>query len=246
MISLKVQHTNMQRCGEDEILAAIDNNENISLILVKRDSETAKLQNILEYAESSGIKIIFGSENDLWRMSRDNSQGIPNVLALVGRNPDLSLQEVFSNGGLVWLLAGAAYPVNIGFCIRTAEVSGASAVIVDAELNNPERSAAKRASMKAHRFIPVHWTPGLDAIKMAKKSGFRIIAVEDVGTSAPWDVDMTGDIILVVGGEKNGISSEILSESDEIVRIPMSGFVPSFNLQAPLSAVAIEAQRQRS
>lgn len=237
---------NMQRCGEDEILAAIDNNENISLILVKRDSETAKLQNILEYAESSGIKIIFGSENDLWRMSRDNSQGIPNILALVGRNPDLSLQEVFSNGGLVWLLAGAAYPVNIGFCIRTAEVSGASAVIVDAELNNPERSAAKRASMKAHRFIPVHWTPGLDAIKMAKKSGFRIIAVEDVGTSAPWDVDMTGDIILVVGGEKNGISSEILSESDEIVRIPMSGFVPSFNLQAPLSAVAIEAQRQRS
>jgi len=237
---------NMQRCGEDEILAAIDNNENISLILVKRDSENAKLQNILEYAESSGIKIIFGSENDLWRMSRDNSQGIPNVLALVGRNPDLSLEEVFSNGGLVWLLAGAAYPVNIGFCIRTAEVSGASAVIVDAELNNPERSAAKRASMKAHRFIPVHWTPGLDAIKMAKKSGFRIIAVEDVGTSAPWDVDMTGDIILVVGGEKNGISSEILSESDEIVRIPMSGFVPSFNLQAPLSAVAIEAQRQRS
>ena len=237
---------NMQRCGEDEILAAIDNNENISLILVKRDSETTKLQNILEYAESSGIKIIFGSENDLWRMSRDNSQGIPNVLALVGRNPDLSLQEVFSNGGLVWLLAGAAYPVNIGFCIRTAEVSGASAVIVDAELKNPERSAAKRASMKAHRFIPVHWTPGLDAIKMAKKSGFRIIAVEDVGTSAPWDVDMTGDIILVVGGEKNGISSEILSESDEIVRIPMSGFVPSFNLQAPLSAVAIEAQRQRS
>ena len=200
----------------------------------------------MEYAESSGIKIIFGSENDLWRMSRDNSQGIPNVLALVGRNPDLSLQEVFSNGGLVWLLAGAAYPVNIGFCIRTAEVSGASAVIVDAELNNPERSAAKRASMKAHRFIPVHWTPGLDAIKMAKKSGFRIIAVEDVGISAPWDVDMTGDIILVVGGEKNGISSEILSESDEIVRIPMSGFVPSFNLQAPLSAVAIEAQRQRS
>ena len=237
---------NMQRCGEDEILGAIDNNENITLILVKRDSETTKLQNILEYAESSGVKIIFGSENDLWRMSRDNSQGIPNVLALVGRNPDLSLQEVFSNGGLVWLLAGAAYPVNIGFCIRTAEVSGASAVIVDAELNNPERSAAKRASMKAHRFIPVHWTPGLDAIKMAKKSGFRIIAVEDVGMSAPWDVDMTGDIILVVGGEKNGISSEILSESDEIVRIPMSGFVPSFNLQAPLSAVAIEAQRQRS
>ena len=126
---------NMQRCGEEEILAAIDNNEKINLILVKRNSETAKLQKILEYAESSNIKIIFGSENDLWRMSRNNSRGVPNALALVGRNPDLSLQEVFSEGGLVWILAGAAYPVNIGFCIRTAEVSGASAVIVDAKLN---------------------------------------------------------------------------------------------------------------
>ena len=237
---------NMQRCGEDEVLRAIEKNEVIDLILVKRDSDTSKLEEILEYAKSNDVKIIYGSENDLWRMSRDNSNGIPNILALVGRNPDLSLDEVFTHGGLIWLLAGAAYPVNIGFCIRTAEVSGANAVIVDAELNNPERSAAKRASMKAHRFLPVHWTSGLNAIRMAKKSGFRIIAVEDVGTLAPWDVDMTGDVVLIVGGEKNGISAEILSESDEIVRIPMSGFVPSFNLQAPLSAVAIEAQRQRS
>lgn len=237
---------NMQRCGEDEVLRAIEKNEVIDLILVKRDSDSSKLEGILEYAKSNDVKIIYGSENDLWRMSRDNSNGIPNILALVGRNPDLSLDEVFTHGGLIWLLAGAAYPVNIGFCIRTAEVSGANAVIVDAELNNPERSAAKRASMKAHRFLPVHWTSGLNAIRMAKKSGFRIIAVEDVGTLAPWDVDMTGDVVLIVGGEKNGISAEILSESDEIVRIPMSGFVPSFNLQAPLSAVAIEAQRQRS
>ena len=236
----------MQRCGENEVLSAFENNENISLILVKRDSSSPKLREILEYAESLKIKIIHGSENDLWRMSRDNSQGVPNILALVGRNPDFSLEEVFSNGGLVWLLAGAAYPVNIGFCIRTAEVSGASAVIVDAELNNQERSAAKRASMKAHRFLPVHWTSGFDAILLAKKFGFRIISVEDVGTAAPWEVDMTGNVVLIVGGERNGISEEILSESDEIVRIPMSGFVPSFNLQAPLSAVAIEAQRQRS
>jgi len=213
---------------------------------VKRESSSSKLREILGYAESLKIKIIHGSENDLWRMSRNNSQGVPNILALVGRNPDASLEEVFSNGGLVWLLAGAAYPVNIGFCIRTAEVSGASAVIVDAELNNQERSAAKRASMKAHRFLPVHWTSGFDAIILAKKFGFRIISVEDVGTAAPWEVDMTGNVVLIVGGERNGISEEILSESDEIVRIPMSGFVPSFNLQAPLSAVAIEAQRQRS
>ena len=236
----------MQRCGEDEVLKSIEDGDDVSLILIKRDAESPLISKILNYADELAIKLIYGSENDLWRMSRSTSNGIPDVLCLVGRDPESSLNEVLSKGGLVWLLAGASYPVNIGFCIRTAEVSGADAVIIDAELNNQERSAAKRASMKAHRFLPVFWTSGLESILMAKEHGFRIISVEDVGDSAPWDIDMTGDIVLVVGGERNGISEKILEQSDEIIRIPMSGFVPSFNLQAPLSCVAIEAQRQRS
>ncbi|MBD50630.1 MAG: hypothetical protein CMB08_01745 [Euryarchaeota archaeon] len=235
----------MQRCGEQEVLTSIEDGEDVNLILIKRGSESPLISKILNYAEELAIKVIYGSENDLWRMSRSNSDGVPDVLCLVGRNPESSLNEVLSKGGLIWLLAGASYPVNIGFCIRTAEVSGADAVIIDAELNNQERSAAKRASMKAHRFLPVFWTSGIDSILMAKEHGFRIISVEDVGDSAPWDIDMTGNIVLVVGGERNGISEKILQLSDEIIRIPMSGFVPSFNLQAPLSYVAIEAQRQR-
>ena len=236
----------MQRCGEDEVLTSIEDGDDVSLILIKRDTESPLISKILNYADELAIKVIYGSENDLWRMSRSTSNGIPDVLCLVGRNPESSLKEILSKGGLVWLLAGASYPVNIGFCIRTAEVSGADAVIIDAELNNQERSAAKRASMKAHRFLPVFWTSGLESILMAKEYGFRIISVEDIGDSTPWDIDMTGDIVLVVGGERNGISEKILEQSDEIIRIPMSGFVPSFNLQAPLSYVAIEAQRQRS
>ena len=235
----------MQRCGEQEVLTSIEDGEDVNLILIKRGSESPLISKILNYAEELAIKVIYGSENDLWRMSKSNSDGVPDVLCLVGRNPESSLNEVLSKGGLIWLLAGASYPVNIGFCIRTAEVSGADAVIIDAELNNQERSAAKRASMKAHRFLPVFWTSGIDSILMAKEHGFRIISVEDVGDSAPWDIDMTGNIVLVVGGERNGISEKILQLSDEIIRIPMSGFVPSFNLQAPLSYVAIEAQRQR-
>ena len=66
-----------------------------------------------------------------------------------------------------------------------------------------------------------------------------------MGDKTPWDTDLTGKIMIIVGGERNGIPQKILDLSDEIIRIPMSGFVPSFNLQAPLSVVAVEAQRQR-
>ena len=235
----------MQLCGTEEVRDAIEKGESISLILVKRDHENQAVDEIISMSEKSEIRVIEGSENDLWRMARDNSDGAPDILALVGRNPSATFEEVLESGGLIWMLDGAKYPVNIGFCIRTAEVSGADAVIIDGPLNNQERSAAKRASMKAHRFLPVFWRNAIESIHSAKLAGFRIIAVEDIGEKTPWEVDLTGNVILIVGGEREGISEAVLSSVDEIIRIPMTGFVPSFNLQAPLSAVAIEAQRQR-
>ena len=51
--------------------------------------------------------------------------------------------------------------------------------------------------------------------------------------------------MLVIGGERHGISADLLRECDSIVKIPMRGFVPSYNLQAPLAVVAAEALRQR-
>ena len=235
----------MQRCGFSEVLKSFREKEEIKLILVRRDSKSSDLSKVRSMANELGIRVIEGSDNDLWRMSRDNSHGIPDVLALVGRDPNLSLEEVIASGGLIWVLAGASYPVNIGFCIRTAEVSGADAVFVDAELSNTERKAAKRASMKAHRFIPVFWGDGFEAVKSAREYGFKIVSLEDFGDKTPWDTDLTGNTMIIVGGERNGIPQKILDLSDEIIRIPMSGFVPSFNLQAPLSVVAVEAQRQR-
>jgi len=236
----------MQRCGVDEVESAL-NSEDVTLLLVLRDSEDKEIARLRELAERRDIPVRDGSKTDLWRMAKNNEGGgPPSILALVGRNPNASIEQVLSTGGLVWLLAGARYPVNIGFTIRTAEVSGADAVFVDCDLNHDERKAAVRASMKAHRFMPVHWVNGDDLVAQAREAGFRIIALEDSGYIAPWDEDLTGNILLVVGGEHHGISDSILNASDSIIRVPMAGFVPSYNLQAPMSIVSVEALRQRS
>ena len=85
-----------------------------------------------------------------------------------------------------------------------------------------------------------------DAILAASKQhGTRIIAVEDVGTHGPWEEDLTGDVVLVVGAEKEGISQQVLDAADACVLLPMDGFVPSYNLQVAVSVVAVEALRQR-
>lgn len=236
----------VQRCGVEEVAAALDAEE-VTLLLVLRDSEDDEVTRLRSLATARGIPVREGSRSDLWRMARrTESEEPPGVLALVGRDPGASVERVLSTGGLVWLLAGARYPVNIGFTIRTAEVSGASAVFVDGELSHSERKAAIRASMKAHRFMPVHWVDGGALVESARQAGFRVIALEDCGDTEPWDADLAGDVLLVVGGEHDGIPDSILDASDSVVRVPMAGFVPSYNLQAPMAVVAAEALRQRS
>ena len=235
----------MQRCGVTEVSKALETEE-VTLILFRRGSSDPEATRLRDLAEERGIAIRESSKSDMWRMSRVNEgESPPPILALVGRRPDASVDEVLSSGGLCWLLDGARYPVNIGFTIRTAEVSGAQAVFVDGSLNHAEKKAARRASMKAHRFMPVHWVDGKELVDMAKEAGFRVISLEDTGEIGPWEEDLTGNVILVIGGEHDGISDHVLKESDSVLRIPMSGFVPSYNLQAPMAVVATEALRQR-
>ncbi len=236
----------MQRCGVSEVSEALESEE-VTLVLFHRGSNDPEAMRLRELAEDRGIAVRESSKSDMWRMSRVND-GVdpPPILALVGRRPDATVDEILSSGGLCWLLDGARYPVNIGFTIRTAEVSGAQAVFVDGSLNHAEKKAARRASMKAHRFMPVHWVDGKELVDLAKEANFRVISLEDTGEIGPWEEDLTGDVLLVIGGEHDGISDHILKESDSVLRVPMSGFVPSYNLQAPMAVVAAEALRQRN
>ena len=241
----------LQRAGLEEVSSALDDmesgGEQVNLLLVRREreprAEFARLEELLARARDMGVRIEQGSESDLWRMSKE--EGTPDVLALVGRPADGTLEEVCARGGLVWLLAGARYAVNIGYSIRTAEVSGAAAVIVDTDISGVERKTAIRTSMRADRFIPVLWEDAAESVSAWRESGFRAIAIEDVGEHEPWDVDLTGDVMLIVGGEHDGVPEAILEQCDDVVNIPMAGFVPSYNLQAPLAVVALEALRQR-
>jgi len=236
----------MQRCGVKEVSKALETEE-VTLILFHRGSTDLEATRLRVLAEERGITVRESSKSDMWRMSRVNDgESPPPILALVGRRPDATIDEILSSGGLCWLLDGARYPVNIGFTIRTAEVSGAHAVFVDGSLNHAEKKAARRASMKAHRFMPVHWVDGKELVDMAKEADFRVISLEDTGEIGPWEEDLTGNVLLVIGGEHDGISDHVLKASDSVLRVPMSGFVPSYNLQAPMAVVAAEALRQRN
>ena len=237
----------LQRRGVDAVIAALESKE-ATVVLLERDNPDPRLIEIRQLCDENNIKIEEGSRTDVWRMALPPNKGEPEhplALALVGRKPHLSLVEVFQNGGVIWLLDGVQYATNMGFCIRTAEVSGADAMIISNKMSHSERSAVKGSSMRATRFIPIHYTETANALKLAKEHNVRVIVAEDVGTIPPWESDLTGDVLIVIGAERDGVSQESLDAADQIIRLPMEGFIPSYNLQVAISALAIEAIKQR-
>ena len=83
-----------------------------------------------------------------------------------------------------------------------------------------------------------------DAIDRARSAGRRLVGIEDTGHAAPWDADLRGPLLLLIGGEAGGLAPALQARCDETIRIPMPGFIPSYNLQAAMAMVAGERLRQ--
>ncbi len=208
------------------------------VVLVREGVES----DAVERARAAGAIVRSVSARVMQRLS--HAQPAADVLAQVGDPPAATLDELCARDGAAWLLVGVAYPGNAGFAIRTAEVSGADGIAIDCDFTRVERREALRMSMRADWFMPVLWDSATTVVERARASGRRVIAIEDVGAHAPWQADLRGRVLLAIGGEDPGIPADLLAQCDDVLRIPMGGFIRSYNLQAALAMVAGERLRQ--
>jgi len=137
-------------------------------------------------------------------------------------------------------------PRNLGAICRSAEFAGAGVVI-------PERRSAEvtavacKASAGAVEHLDVARVRNLaDWLAAAKNAGFWIWGADAGAAQAPWDVDLSGPTVLVLGGEGKGIRPRVAAACDGLVALPRLGRVDSLNVSAAASALAFEAIRQRS
>jgi tRNA G18 (ribose-2'-O)-methylase SpoU len=231
-----------QLAGIAAIDAALESGRAVRVLLVRGDDAGSDLAELIARARTSGVTIWRGSEGDMRRMGRGpDSQ---RAVALLGAAPEATLDELLQRGGISWLLHRASYPSNVGFAVRNAEVSGADGLIVDALFNHEQRARIDHVSMGASRLLPVVYATSERTLELCRQHAVRCIAIEDVGSSAPWQVDLTGPLVCVIGNEQTGISAELIARCSGSVRIPMAGFVPSYNVQAAMTAIAVERLRQ--
>ena len=225
--------------GRDAVARALDDGEPLRWVVVREGALAPELEALCERAAASGAQVERAGARRHRRVCGDAE-----LAAWVGPPPDADLDAVMARGGAVWLLVGAAYPGNVGAALRTAEVAGADGVYVDNGFDHAQRREARRASMRADRCLSVAWERANAVIGAARRAGKTFVGVEESGRVAPWDVALDGSLLLVVGGEAEGVPPAILRRCEVVVRIPMAGFVASYNLQAAVAIVAAERLRQ--
>jgi 23S rRNA (guanosine2251-2'-O)-methyltransferase len=217
----------------------------VRVLLVRGDDTALDTLELIAQAQARGVQIWRGGPGDLRRLSREQlAADERRVVALLGPPPAAAIDELLARGGLCWLLHRIAYPSNVGFAVRTAEVSGADGVIIDAAFNHEQRARIDHVSMGASRLLPIVYHDSLDALARAQAAGVQTVALEDVGACAPWQIDLCAPTLCVLGGERSGLPAAVLERCSRSVRIPMAGFVPSYNVQAVLAMIASERLRQ--
>jgi len=146
-------------------------------------------------------------------------------------------------GGSLYLVAvGIEKPGNLGAMARTAEASGADALVVAearADVWNPN---AIRASTGAVFTLPV-----IEATLGELRTLELELVAAAVGAPITYtDADLTAPVAIVVGPEDTGLPATWLEAADRTVSIPVAGgSADSLNAATAAAIILFEAVRQR-
>jgi 23S rRNA (guanosine2251-2'-O)-methyltransferase len=144
------------------------------------------------------------------------------------------------------LLDGVEDPHNLGAVLRTAEAAGVHGVFIPERRAVGLTSVVAKVSAGALDHIAVGRVGNLiRLIQDLKKVGLWVYGVDPQAAKLHTDIDMTGPIALVFGGEGEGLRPGVLGECDDRIRIPMQGRVQSLNVSAAAAVTLFEAVRQR-
>lgn len=236
--------------GFHAVIAAIEDGESkpreILLAETRRDARAEKL---IELAAKRNITVR--------KVSRDvldiRAPGLRHQGVLAAINAaDLGGEELIDLPAtperLVLALDGVQDPHNLGACLRTSEATGVDVVIIPKDRAVGVTPAVRSAAAGSAERVPVVAVTNLvRKLEQLKQLGYWVVGLAGEGDESLFDVDLTGPLVLVMGGESEGLRRLTRECCDRVVRIPMKGErIESLNVSVAAAVCLYEAYRQRN
>lgn len=188
-------------------------------------------------------KIIIVSKKIFAKISyRENPDGFLAVAKF--RQTKLTAIEL-SHKPLIIILEAIEKPGNLGAILRTADATGADAVIINdvkTDIYNPN---VIRAGQGAIFTIPTIVNSIKETIQFCKNNKIKIFAASPTAEKSYLKVNYNSGCAIVMGAEDKGLSKEWLKAADEKIKIKMRGRIDSLNVSVSAAVILFEALRQR-
>ena len=141
---------------------------------------------------------------------------------------------------------------NTGAFFRTADGCGVEKLVLCGITPRPDqggkqRRAIAKTALGAEDTVPWEYEPDVRiALTRLAAEGYHIVAVETSSDAVSvFDWTPAWPVCLVFGHEKDGVSPELASQINTVVRIPMLGQKRSLNVATAAGVVLYELVRRR-
>ena len=207
--------------------------------------EEPDVRELVDLLERNGVEVITVSASVMGAVSPVKT---PSGMVALAERPTVETDRMYAGpAALVVAAVDVQDPGNLGAIVRVAEAAGATGVIAAGGSANPFGWKALRGSMGSALRLPIASEGGADdAVADARRHGCRVIATVPRGGRSLFDVDLTGPIAVLIGGEGQGLTPGLVDVADERVTIPMQAPVESLNAAVTAALMVYEARRQRT
>ena len=137
---------------------------------------------------------------------------------------------------------------NVGSIFRTSDAFLIEKIMLCGICPIPPKNEIRKTALGASESVEwEYFNDSADCIKELKEKEYTIIGIEQADNATNlnnYSIEKSQKIALVFGNEVNGVSDEIIQQSDDVVEIPQHGTKHSFNVSVSVGIVLWDLSRK--
>jgi 23S rRNA (guanosine2251-2'-O)-methyltransferase len=202
---------------------------------------------IIDAARIAGVKVAMVTRDVLYRQCRNHNGVLAELEPFQYAALSDLLQSTKPGTRVALVLDGVTDPQNLGAVLRSAGAFGADFIIIPKDRSASVTPVVSKIAAGALEVVKIAQETNLvRAIKSLKAAGFWCYVLEAGAESILSDIDLAGDIALVLGSEGKGVRRLVKEASDMVCSIPAKGPIPSLNVASAAACALYEVFRRRT
>ncbi len=238
--------------GRHPVLAALRQKESpLEEVIVAPGIGGAWLNEVRRLARATSVRLrvqeraaldrVCGTPHHQGIMARRGAYAYRSERDLLARLPELT------EPALLVAADSLTDPMNLGNLCRSALAAGAHGLIIPKDRAVGVTPAVAKAAAGALEYLPVYRVTNLaDCLRRLQEAGLVIVGTDAGAAQNIYQADLTGPLVLVIGGEAKGLRPRVRQQCSQVLAIPQAApEIGSLNAATAGAVVLFEIRRQR-